>query len=314
MAATFAPCPFDQSSDLGIFPSLKDPTTPVEIEIGIDAGAVGSRSALLFGHGRPETYLDLWNATPCSAGIPPSFQPPSADLAPMDARQERTSGEVRRTVGIGGAERRGAQQMRPALAEAPEAIAGDDDAFAAILAGQARPLASYARRLTSSNADAEDLVQDTMLRCWSARHRFRLGSNFLAWAKTIMRNRFLSGRRRARFQADLPEEAFDRLLVVASTQEQALELRDAEQAIADLSLDQRAAVLLASQGMTVEEAAAQLGIAEGTFKSRVSRARARLKQLIEDCNIQPSSLKSAPPPRSELQRRGRGNLKGVTIG
>lgn len=218
------------------------------------------------------------------------------------------------TVRVRGAQKRGTPRMPPAFAQPAVAIGNGDQAFATLLAGQARPLASYARRLMSGSADADDLVQDTMLRCWAARHRFQPGSNFAAWARTVMRNSFLSGRRRARFQADLPEEALDRLLGVASTQEQAMELRDAERALAELSVEHRTAVVLASQGMTVEEAAAQLGIAEGTYKSRVARARARLRRLIEDCNTPPLSLKPVSPPWSEPKRRGRGNWKGVMIG
>src|SRR3546814_6641944 len=82
-----------------------------------------------------------------------------------------------------------------------------------LLIEQAASLSAYARRLTGSGgADADDLLQETMLRCWVARRSFVPDTNLGAWMRTVMRNSFLSGRRRAPFHADLPEDAFDRLL------------------------------------------------------------------------------------------------------
>ncbi|WP_255602573.1 RNA polymerase sigma factor [Glacieibacterium megasporae] len=185
-----------------------------------------------------------------------------------------------------------------------------DDDFGVALAKQVSSLSNYGRRLTGGGADADDLLQDTMLRCWSARHSFRPDSNLGAWARTVMRNSFLSGRRRARFQVELPEEAFDRLLSVAENQSNVVALRDAEWALNKLTIGQREAVLLASQGVKIEDAAAQLAITSGTFKSRVWRGRLRLRQLTEE-EVTPHSLaerKREKPPRQQR------NWKGVIIG
>lgn len=97
-----------------------------------------------------------------------------------------------------------------------------------------------------------------------------------------MRNSFLSARRGNRFHARLPEEAFDRMPGVEGGQDQAVELRDIGWALGKLIPDHRDAVLLAGKGVLIEEAACQLVIAEGTFKSRVARGRAHLRHLIED--------------------------------
>lgn len=86
-----------------------------------------------------------------------------------------------------------------------------------------------------------------------------------------MRNSFLGGHRRDRFHASLPEDAFDRMPGVEGGQDQAVALRDIGWALGELSPDQRDAVLLAGKGVSIEEAACQLGIPEGTFKSRVAR-------------------------------------------
>lgn len=111
-------------------------------------------------------------------------------------------------------------------ARVPLPIAMPDDAFGAALIEQAAALSAYARRLTGGGADADDLLQDTMLRCWTARASFAAGTSLAAWARTVMKNSFLTGRRRARFHADLPEEARDRMLRVDETQSLAVWLRD----------------------------------------------------------------------------------------
>ncbi|MFD1960735.1 RNA polymerase sigma factor, partial [Novosphingobium panipatense] len=109
-----------------------------------------------------------------------------------------------------------------------------DDAFGAALIEQAAALSAYARRLTGGGADADDLLQDTMLRCWTARASFAAGTSLAAWARTVMKNSFLTGRRRARFHADLPEEARDRMLRVDETQSLAVWLRDTDWALSEL--------------------------------------------------------------------------------
>jgi RNA polymerase sigma-70 factor (ECF subfamily) len=109
-----------------------------------------------------------------------------------------------------------------------------DAYFTETLSRSARALRSYAWRLTG-NADADDLVQETMLLCWSARHRFQPGSNFGAWSRVVMRNSFLSNLRKDRFHADLPEEAFDLMPGTAGGQDQAIDLKDAWWALDQLS-------------------------------------------------------------------------------
>src|SRR3546814_16999364 len=86
-----------------------------------------------------------------------------------------------------------------------------------------------------------------MLRGWAARRSFVPGTNLGAWMRTVMRNSFLSGRRRARFHANLPEDAFDRLLGVAEGQGAAVDLCDVTWALGELIPEQRAAILLAAE-------------------------------------------------------------------
>ena len=191
-------------------------------------------------------------------------------------------------------------------------ISHSDDAFAALLAQQTRPLARYASRLTRSTADADDLVQDTMLRCWTGRQKFTPGTYFAAWARTVMRNSFISGQRRARFQADLSDDALDRLLGMPGTQEWAVQINDMHWALSELTPDHRDAVMLAGQGWTIDEAARELSISPGTYKSRLARGRSRLRSLNEDVYTPLVSAKPNPDPIQPRSKRR--DWTGVMIG
>lgn len=179
-------------------------------------------------------------------------------------------------------------------------------------------LRAHARRLAGPGADADDLLQDTMLRCWSARASFVAGTNLPAWVRVVMTNSFLSGRRRARFYADLPEEARDRMLSVEENQSLALALRDADWALGELASHHRDAVLLASQGVSIADGATRLGIPEGTFKSRLARGRIRLRALINEratpLLADKSEKDNVTPETVHSDRRKKRNWRGVMIG
>ena len=203
--------------------------------------------------------------------------------------------------------------MRTASSRGHDTAADRDRRFEGQLAQQAIMLRAYARRLTRGGADADDLLQDTMLRCWIARDRFQLDTNMAAWARTVMRNAFLSDRRRDRFRADLPEDAFDRLVSVAPNQDDVVALSDLVWALGELTHDQRAAVLLAGEGISIEESALRLSVPEGTIKSRVFRGRERLRKLTDDCDTPLLTNKREMPIASGKPRQRR-DWSGVVIG
>src|SRR3546814_6133627 len=76
-------------------------------------------------------------------------------------------------------------------------------------------------------------------------------------------------------------DLFDRLLGVAEGQGAAVDLRDVKWALGELIPEQRAAILPAAEGLSIEEAAASLAIPAGTFKSRLWRGRLRDRQSVE---------------------------------
>ena len=143
-------------------------------------------------------------------------------------------------------------------------------------------LRQYARALTGERGFADDLVQDTLERAWGRFHLWRRGSNLRAWLFTIMHNLHVNqikARYRERGMA-LDDEALE--LPVPATQEDRLEIRDLETALGHLPSEQREVLLLVGlEQMSYEEVAKVLGIPLGTVMSRLSRARERLRALMD---------------------------------
>ena len=142
-------------------------------------------------------------------------------------------------------------------------------------------LRAFAISLTNNPHRADDLVQDTIVRVWGAIDRYQRGSNLNAWLFTILRNVFYSDHRRSKREVGDADGGHAAKLKTAPDQQSHLEYEDMRSALAKLPLDQRVALLLVSaEGLPYEEAAAVIGVAVGTVKSRVSRARRRLAELL----------------------------------
>jgi DNA-directed RNA polymerase specialized sigma24 family protein len=102
----------------------------------------------------------------------------------------------------------------------------------------------------------------------------------------ILRNVYLSGLRRNRFQGDYDEAAAERIMSAPAEQEAPLHLSDLHRALMTLAPERREALLLiGAGGFSYEEAAAIAGCAIGTIKSRVGRARAQLAIMIAEGDI-----------------------------
>jgi RNA polymerase sigma-70 factor (ECF subfamily) len=143
-------------------------------------------------------------------------------------------------------------------------------------------LRAYARSLTRNRHDADDLVQDTILRIINAADRFQPGTNFKAWAFTVLRNRFLNEfvAKRRRMQ-DIDEAGLDQMPTLPR-QEEGLELADFQRIFHMLPEDQRSILsLVAGSGLAYDDVARVLDCAVGTVKSRVHRARMTLYTLLE---------------------------------
>ena len=154
--------------------------------------------------------------------------------------------------------------------------------FKRALADVAPHLRAFARALCGCRDRADDLAQETMLRAWAARERYAAGTNFKAWTFTILRNHFYSEARRSRFHGDYDEGVAERTLRAPASQESSLELSDVLRALSAIPDSYREALVLVAAGnLSYDEVAQICGIALGTVKSRVCRARAMLSQIIE---------------------------------
>lgn len=138
-------------------------------------------------------------------------------------------------------------------------------------------LRAFALALCHSPDNADDLVQDTLVRAYGHFDSFNPGTQLRSWLFTILRNSFYSDLRKRRREVADPEGAFVARLAVAPTHDCALALREFLVTFARLSPEHREVLtLVGALGFSYEEAARIMSLAIGTVKSRVSRARAIL--------------------------------------
>ena len=156
-----------------------------------------------------------------------------------------------------------------------------DDEFRVLLGGVIPHLRAYGRSLSGNPDLADDLTQDTMVKAWASRERFERGTSIKAWTFVILRNTFLSQMRRNKFRGEYDEATVERTLSSPASQEDTSEMADLQRGLMELPQDQREAlILVGAGGLSYEEAATICNCALGTMKSRVSRARTALEQIM----------------------------------
>lgn len=157
-------------------------------------------------------------------------------------------------------------------------VAGDRQAFAELFYRHHRRLQRLAWQTTGHPEDAADAVQDAMLAAHRAAPTFRHDAAVGSWLHRIVVNACLDRLRRDRSHPACP--LTDEVAVGDRTGEVETTLV-VRRALMQLSVEQRSAVVAVDmQGYSVAEAAALLGVAEGTVKSRCARGRARLGVLL----------------------------------
>jgi RNA polymerase sigma factor (sigma-70 family) len=161
-------------------------------------------------------------------------------------------------------------------------------------------LSRGARRLTRNIADAEDLLQDTLLHAFAGLNTFEEGSNLKAWLFRILYNRWVSTYRvKQRRPSEISVDDVSERDLTCSASRLVAGLRSAEAEVLDELADSEIQEALAAlpegfrtalyfsevQGFTFAETAALLNIPIGTAMSRVSRGRQRLRTALAHLNV-----------------------------
>lgn len=189
---------------------------------------------------------------------------------------------------------------------------GDLGAFEALLAEHLPAVRRFARAFARTDADADDLAQEALLRVYRNLRLFRYQSAFSTWLYAVVRNAFLDagkgreGRRRA-LEEPLGREHEDHPGGVrpddAALGEE--ERRRVWEALRRIPVEFRTAVVLFDiEGSTYDEVAAVEGVAIGTVKSRLHRGRAALRALLGAAGapVAAGPGTSGPAPSSNLSR------------
>jgi RNA polymerase sigma factor (sigma-70 family) len=160
---------------------------------------------------------------------------------------------------------------------------GSSEAFARLIDRHQQAVRAFLRRLTDDRADADDLAQETFLNVWTRAGSFRGGASVRTWLIAVAWRKARSARRAwfrglARDGAWRDQSALQ--APIGASSEDALAVKNA---LAGLSLEQRAAVALCLGGdFSHADAAQALGLPLGTVKSHVTRGREKLRQALGD--------------------------------
>ena len=155
-------------------------------------------------------------------------------------------------------------------------------------------LRAYARSLLGSVTDADDLVQETLMRAWGSRRTFEWGTNLNAWMFRILRNEFLNEAPKRRRLVEDVNDVMALRLACGPDQEWHLQFSDVVAALPRLTDELREAILLVvAAGHSYEDAAGICACSVVAMKQRVRRAKLRLADLTDP----------APPPATAFRRR-----------
>ena len=167
-----------------------------------------------------------------------------------------------------------------AAPRAPATPAEEAD-FRAGLLDAIPSLRAFGISLIGAADKADDLVQETLVKAWAKQDSFVPGTNLKAWLFTILRNEFYTQMRKRGREVTDTEGIHAAKLAGHPEQIGHLDMQDFRKALDKLPADQREAIILVgASGFSYEEAAEVCECAVGTIKSRVSRARTRLAEIL----------------------------------
>ncbi|TCK83592.1 RNA polymerase sigma factor [Albibacterium bauzanense] len=170
-----------------------------------------------------------------------------------------------------------------------------DYEFESMVSKQAAALKVYALNFTRDEQDAEDLVQDTILKAITYHDKFQDGTNFKGWLYTIMKNTFINNYRKIVRTSGVVvkyEEISSSNLMYSSTVnrgENKFIMDDIKDALNKLSEEYYVPFIMYFEGYKYQEIADYLKIPIGTVKTRIRMARIMLKK-----HLRPYGVKSQP--------------------
>lgn len=165
---------------------------------------------------------------------------------------------------------------------------GEVDAYALLVRKYHRNLLAFIFRLVGDGHLAEDIGQEVFLNVYREFHRFDpdRGTPFPAWLYMVARNRCISELRKQRRTEPLPDEGCLQLASTAETAEATLIRREEREALAatlaELPEPFRSTILMSLQGDSLDEIADRCGIPLATVKTRLFRAREKIKLLLRE--------------------------------
>ena len=163
--------------------------------------------------------------------------------------------------------------------------------FNALLVANRQFLKGFAIGFTRDSQDAEDLIQDTMVKALRYQNNFKEGTNIKGWLYTIMRNIFINNYKRKRFQNTIVDQTENQYFLNASQDYHhdsvttLINIDDIQSAISKLKYDFRKPFSMFLDGFHYDEIADELGIPMGTVKSRIFHARKRLKDELAEFQL-----------------------------
>jgi RNA polymerase sigma-70 factor (ECF subfamily) len=147
--------------------------------------------------------------------------------------------------------------------------------FRTVLLNEIPALRAWAHSLCHNRDLADDLIQETLTKAWANRDAFALGTSMRAWLYTILRNTYYNLLRQKRREVPDVDGKYAETMTAPPSQQARLELQEVAQALHKLL------VLIGASGLSYEEAAMICGCSIGTIKSRLSRARQAMLQMLE---------------------------------
>lgn len=143
-------------------------------------------------------------------------------------------------------------------------------------------LRAFARTLVRNPYDADDLVQETLMKGIANAHRFQPGTSLKSWLFTILRNTFYTNIKISNREHPGAAGCVSEDCVLLPSQEWSVRGIELREALERLPEDQREVlVMIGVLGISYEEAAVICGCAVGTIKSRLNRARNRMLAYLE---------------------------------